>query len=264
MTSTLGAAGAMLICLMGCSSPARAQDVSSTTRDIPRQSSDHILVGLGVVAMPTYQGSDDYRVLPIPMVDIVSGPFFANLRNGVGVNVIETRSFTLGGSVAMMPGYRRRDVPQGIGRVTVGAGGRLFATVKAGGAILSVGGAQGFVGSTQGVIADASIAYPIMASERLIVIPSMGTSWADEKHNGRYFGISRSEAIASGLPGYRLGDGFKDFTVGLTTSYRLSQRISIIASTNVSTLVGDVKNSPLVKKRTQATSFLSVDYLIGK
>lgn len=241
-------------------SQANAQDIGNATRELPRRGEDHFLVGVGALATPAYQGSSDYRVVPVPIVDIASGPFFANLRNGVGMNVIDAGVFKVGGSVAIMPGYRRRDVPQGVGRLRIGAGGRLFATVNAAGAVFTIGGTQGFAGSTRGAIADASLAYPIIASSRLVLIPSIGASWANRKHNDRYFGIDARAALASGLPRYRAGSGFKDATAGLTTSYQLTDRISLLGAATLTTLLGDAKDSPLVEKRTRPTGLLSVAY----
>lgn len=163
-----------------------------------------------------------------------------------------------------MPVYRRRDALAGINRVSVGAGGRLFATFKAGGVNFAVGGTRGFAGSTRGVIADASISYPFIASPRIIMIPSLGTSWADRKHNDRYFGVSAREAAESGLPRYRLGGGLKDVTASLTTSYRLSRRMDVVATTSIATLVADVKDSPIVQRKFQRSGFLALSYLIGR
>ncbi|WP_030541325.1 MipA/OmpV family protein [Sphingobium sp. DC-2] len=262
MTRYLQAAVALAMTL--APSVAGAQDIADPAREQVRQSADRFIVGVGVAATPARQGGDDYRVLPIPMIDIVSGPFFVNLRNGVGVKVIDTPGFAIGGSVTIMPGYRRQDVPEGIDRYRVGAGGRLFATVNAGGALLSVGGTQGFAGSTKGTIADVSVSYPVVASERLVVIPALVATWANKKHNDRYFGISSRESVASGLPEYRLGSGFKDVSIGITANYRLTDRINLSASGGVTRLVGDAKDSPLVEKKTQPTGFLALSYLIGR
>src|SRR3546814_719574 len=90
------------------------------------QSGDHVTLGVGAGVVPDYQGSDDYRFLPIPVIDAQFGQFFVSLRNGIGVNVIEIGPLTAGASVALVGGYRRRDVPDGVRRVATTAGGRLF------------------------------------------------------------------------------------------------------------------------------------------
>src|SRR3546814_1101724 len=91
------------------------------------QSGDHVTLGAGAGVVPDYQGSDDYRFLPIPVIDAQFGQFFVSLRNGIGVNVIEIGPLTAGAIVALVGGYRRRDVPDGVRRVSTTSGGRLFA-----------------------------------------------------------------------------------------------------------------------------------------
>lgn len=260
--NTVGGVGFVLIGAL-LATQAQAQEWSGAPREAPRQGHDRVIIGIGAAAVPTYQGSDDYRTLPIPMIDIVSGPIYANLRNGVGVNVVDTPGFTFGGGVTFMPGYRRQDVPVGVDRLSVGAGARLYASFKAGGVVATLGGTQGFVGSTKGFIADASLSYPIMASPRLLVIPSVATTWADAKHNGRYFGIDTGEAFRSGLPQFRVGGGFKDVSALLTVNYRLTGRMNLSASGGVTSLLGDVKDSPLVAHATRPMGFLSLSYRFG-
>jgi outer membrane protein len=227
------------------------------------QTQDHIIIGAGAAYMPAYQGADDYRVQPLPALDIAWGPFFANLRNGIGVNAIDTATFTAGGSVTFMQGYRRKDAPDGIGRLSIGAGGRIFASVRAAGFVATIGGTKGFAGGTKGVIADASLSYPIVVSSRFTLIPTIGTTWADKKHNDRYFGVDAGQSLASGLPQFRPGSGFKDASATLSAQYRLTDRISLGASGGVTSLLGKVKDSPIVYHKTQPMGFLSLSYRFG-
>lgn len=224
---------------------------------------DHVTLGVGVAHVPTYQGADDYRTLPVPVIDLVSGPLYANLRDGVGIHVIRNETFTIGGGVGVMPGYRRRDVPAGVDKLPFGAGARLFANVNAGGVIATIGGIQGFAGGSKGFIADASLSYPIIMTPHIQLIPSVGASWADRKHNDRYFGIDAGEAAASGLRRFRAGGGVKDASALLTVNYRMTDRINLTASGGVTTLLGEVKDSPLVVRRTRPTGFLALSYRLG-
>src|SRR3546814_548002 len=117
------------------------------------------------------QGSDDYRFLPIPVIDAQFGQFFVSLRNGIGVNVIEIGPLTAGASVALVGGYRRRDVPDGVRRVATTAGGRLFANLKLDKLSFTVGATKAVAGGTRGVVADASLSYALPLSDRMTVIP---------------------------------------------------------------------------------------------
>lgn len=221
---------------------------------------DHIVIGAGAAVTPDYQGSGNYRVLPIPAIDIQEGPFFVNPRNGVGVAPIETNLVTIGASAVFVPGYRRKDVPTGIEKVSGGLGARVFATVRAAGFVTTLGATKVISGGTSGLIADASVAYPVKLTDGLTVTPTLGTSWANAKHNGRYFGVSATEAMASGLPGYEAGAGFKDVSGTLTASYRLTDRITLSATGGVTALLGDAANSPIVEKEAQPFGVVTAAY----
>src|SRR3546814_12342352 len=85
----------------------------------------------------------------------------------------------------------------------------------------TVGATKAVAGGTRGVVADASLSYALPLSDRMTVIPTVGTSWANGKHMNRYFGIDAGEALALGLPLYRAGSVFKDVSGLVTASYRL-------------------------------------------
>jgi outer membrane protein len=226
----------------------------------PEQSRNHIEIGAGVAVQPTYQGSSEYRVLPIPAIDIQHGWFFANLRNGIGIEPINTEHLTIGASVVFVQGYRRQDVPVGIDKLSDGVGARLSANVRAGGFITTFGATQVVSGGTEGFIADGSISYPIPISDRFTLIPTVGTTWANAKYNDRYFGVSAAESTASGLPQFTVGSGFKDVSGTLTASYRLTDHITINATGGVTALIDDFADSPIVAEETQPFGLLTVSY----
>src|SRR3546814_4765746 len=141
---------------------------------VSAQSGDHVTLGAGAGVVPDYQGSDDYRFLPIPVIDAQFGQFFVSLRNGIGVNVIEIGPLTAGASVALVGGYRRRDVPDGVRRVSTPAGGRLFATLKLAKLSFTVGATKAGAGGNRGVLADASLPYALPPPDRQTVTTTVG------------------------------------------------------------------------------------------
>ncbi|WP_068085135.1 MipA/OmpV family protein [Novosphingobium rosa] len=239
---------------------ARAQDVDAAAQSDAPRNGDHIVVGLGALYAPAYEGGDKYRALPLPAVDIKQGRFFANLRDGVGANLLDTDLVTVGASITYTQGYRSKDVPAGIGAVNFGAGARGFVSFHDQGVIFTLGATQGFVGGTKGLVADASLSYPVAVTRRLTVIPTLGTTWANAKFNNRYFGIDTIQAAASGLNTYAPGSGFKDASASLTASYRLTDHIVLSASGVVTTVLGADGRSPLVVHKTQPSGFLSMVY----
>lgn len=223
---------------------------------------NRIVIGVGTAVAPVRQGSGDYRVRPIPVIDIRQGWLFANFRDGVGVAPVRSDHVTIGAGVVYLQGYRRRDVPTGVGRLSDGAGARAFAEFRVTGLVTTVGVTKGFAGQTKGVLADAAIAYPVVISDRFTLVPTVGTTWADSKYNDRYFGIDGRQAVASGLARFSPGDGFKDVTATLTARYRLNDRVGVSLTGGAVTLLGDVDDSPLVDRKVSPIGLVSLSYRI--
>lgn len=250
----------VLIALMLSAAPAVAQVEEAAQSEDAKQTDDHFVLGAGAAYGPAYQGADDYRLQPFPVLDIKYGPFFANLRNGIGVAVVDGEALTIGGGVVFLPGYRRKDAPAGIGKLSDGIGGRVFANVRAAGFVATIGAIKGISGGTEGFTADASLSYPIEVAPRFTLTPTVAASWADDKHNDRYFGVNAAQSLASGLPQFRPGSGFKDVSGALSANYRLSDRIGLGVTGSVTTLLGTVKDSPIVVDKTQPAVFVSLSY----
>jgi outer membrane protein len=115
-------------------------------------------------------------------------------------------------------------------------------------------------GGTGGIIADASLSYPIPLSQKFTLTPTIGATWANRKHNDRYFGITASEASASGFAPFKAGSGFKDMSGTFTATYRLTDRISLSATGGATTLLKQVKRSPLVERATQPFGIIALTY----
>src|SRR5690554_1196248 len=74
---------------------------------------DRMKIGAGAAVVPRFQGSDEYRVRSVPLIDFQKGRLFARTGDGIGLNIIQTPRFTVGGGVNWMTGYRSKDVPDG-------------------------------------------------------------------------------------------------------------------------------------------------------
>lgn len=240
--------------------PAQAQPPLQGPSDGPDSGGDRITIGVGGLYAPAYQGADDYRFQPLPMVNVKWGRFFVNLQDGIGVNILDSEHVTVGVGLTPVGGYRAKDAPDGVGKLSLGLGGRGFVKLRHSGFEATLGATKIITGNTEGVIADASLAYPIPASDKLMLIPSIGTTWGNRKHNNRYFGVTAPQAAASGLPQYRAGSGLVDAKAELALVYRLTDRIGVMAGGGVSSLLGDAKDSPIVYHKTQPYGILAVTY----
>lgn len=212
---------------------------------------DHITIGVGGLYQPAYMGSRKYQFQPIPAIDIKRGSFFVNFQNGIGFAPVDTETFTAGvGVVAVFDNYERTDVPNRFNKIDMGAGARGFVSVRQFGLETTVGLTQIFAGSTKGMIADFSLSGPIMVNDRLFLTPSIGTRWANAKNNDRFYGVNARQSQESGLRQFRPGAGLLDAKAELGLQYRLTDHIGFGLSGGATTLLGKVKDSPIVRKKT--------------
>ena len=188
----------------------------------------------------------------------VAGPIVGGLL--IGANLFDSESVTVGVGITPADGYRKKDAPPGIGKLSMGVGARGFVKFRQFGFEATLGTTKILAGSTKGVLVDASLSYPVMISEKLMLNPSIGTTYGDKKHNNRYFGVNAQQALASGLPQFRAGSGFIDAKADLGLHYRLTDRIGVGVVGGVTTLLGDVKDSPIVKRKTQPYGIAFVSY----
>ena len=221
---------------------------------------DHLKLGLGAAIAPRYEGADEYRLQPFPVVDAQYGLFFARSGDGLGLNIWQSPQLTIGAGVNMMQGYSESDVPEGIGKLSDTLGARIFASTNAWGAIFTVSATQAISKSERGLVANARVSYPYSISERFKVIPSVSVNWANAKYMKSYFGIDAQQAGRSGLSEYRPSAGFKDVSLRVGFTYDLTKTWSLTGAAGVSRLMGDAADSPLVRRKSQALGALGVAY----
>jgi outer membrane protein len=212
---------------------------------------DHISIGAGGLYQPAYMGARKYEFQPILAVDIKRGNFFVNFENGIGFAPVDNQTFTVGaGIVAVFDSYDREDVPGRFNKIDMGAGARGFVSVRQFGFEATAGLTQIFAGNTKGMVADFSLSRLIEVNERLSITPSIETRWANAKNNDRFYGVNARQAQESGLRQFRPGAGMLDAEAELQLQYRLTDHIGFGVAGGVATLLGKVKDSPIVQKKT--------------
>lgn len=219
---------------VGQSLPALAQQTDdgfavSPTPEAERTRRDHVVVGMGTMILPQFQGSRDFKVQPALVIDIEQGRFFAKAGEGIGLYLINKDKLQAGVSVTWMLGYHRKDVPEGIGRLRDTFGGRAFVTGQVAGFTGNLSVTSPIVGGdAEGVIINARLSRPVRLGDKVTLSPGIGVSWADAKHLRRHFGVNDPQSIASGLSTYRPSSGFKDADVRMAVNYRLTQRVNLV------------------------------------
>lgn len=250
----------LAVLALGTPTPAMATSDKAKTESADQRTADHWTLGAGALVRPKFQGSGEYEIEPVPLVDVKYGPFFARVGEGIGLNVIKTPSFTAGVSANWMPGYDGDDVARGMEDVDSALGARLFVSGQFKGIVATLSATQAVTEADRGLLVNAGVAYPIKATERLTITPSLGTSWANEKYMNGYFGVESSEAAASGLRQYEPSSGFKDISFRVSASYRITDSIGAVGSVGVTQLLGEASDSPFVDEQTQPTALIGLTY----
>lgn len=257
--SPLVASIVLSLCLLR---PAVALGQDSYGSNVAREttSDNHITIGIGGAALPEFQGSKDYYIQPIPVIDIKQGRFFLRLGDGIGVNVIDTPNFQAGVSITPLRGYDADKVPAGIGKLGTSVGGRGFVSGTLGGVVGTLAVTAPFSGDAKGMFVEGEVSYPLQVTDRLLVVPGLRATWADKKYLRSYFGVNAEQAAASGLPEYRPSGGFQDVGATLAIKYRLTDHISFVGSALMTRNLDRVMNSPFTERRWQPAGILGVAY----
>lgn len=268
------------LALGALSAPAVAQEAAES--ETP---SDNVMVGAGAGYGPSYEGSDDYRVLPVAAVrGQVSGINFSTRGTQLNVDFVPQRSRTgtklqLGGIVGL-----RLNRSGGIKDDQVKALGKLDKAVEIG----------GFIGVTRtGVItsdydtlsarvsyvhdvADAhgsyliqpSIDYGTPLSPSAYVGVSVSAEIVGKGYARYYFDVTPAGSLASGLPAFAADDGgLKDVNLTVLGLHSLTgdlrHGLAVVAVGRYGRMLGDFRRSPIVAvagDRNQWTGGLGLAY----
>jgi MipA family protein len=262
-----------IIAALCFAAPAVAQDATADP-DTAASNRDTLTIGVGAAIAPRYEGSDDYRVIPVGAIrGKVSGISFSTVGTGVFTDIIPSGAsnewkFVLG-PVAHLTLNRSslkttRD-PQivALGKIPVAVELGGHAGFSKTGVITSaydnftvdVAVTHDVTGVHDGLIVTPSVNYGTPLSRKVFVGISASGTYVGRGYAQRYFGIDNRQFLASGLSTYPIGKGFKDVSVGALANFSLTgdlrKGLSLFIIGNGSRLLGDFARSPVVRDRMQ-------------
>ena len=206
-------------------------------------------LGVGAAVGPDYLGSDDYRVRPIPRVELRYRDLVRLDTTKLRYNLVRTGRFRAGPLV----NYR---FGRGDGRNPALAGlGDISDTVELGGffelahrAVLLSGDVRQAVGAGQGTTARVTIGHGVYSDEMWRVGIGLRAHWGSARHTRTNFGITPEQAAASeaGLQVFEPGGGFTRVGLFVVARADLTDQWRLIGGLGASRLLGDAADSPLV------------------
>lgn len=229
---------------------------------------DSLTIGGGLGFAPSYEGSDNYVLIPAAVVrGRVKGIDFFTLGTDLYVDVISADSgsgfnFQLGPVVSVNLNRSNRiadDQVRALGkrRVALELGG--YAGVSKTGVITSdydtlgarVSIVQDVTGIHDSYIITPQISYGTPLSRKAYVGLSASATIVGDGYARTYFAVDAPGSVRSGLPVFaNPRGGFKDFTIGALGNYAVTGDLlhgfSVFAAGGYSRLQGDFARSPIV------------------
>lgn len=221
-----------------------------------------VMVGAGAMYAPKFEGSDEFEVMPIPMISARFGDRVSIDPGGLTVDVLEKNGFKLAvtGGYELGGGRKESDAPHLRGLGNIDAGGlvgtqlsyevgpmEFYTSVDK-----TIGGSEGLTGQV-----GANINHH---AERLMLSAGVSATFADDKHMESYFGVTAAQSARSGLRQHKAEAGLKRFDIEASATYMATENWFIRGQAGVGFLTGDAKDSPIVKEEVQPSAMLMVGY----
>lgn len=254
--------------------PALAQPSTAVEENV--FDGDYITIGAGVIYGPSYDGSDDYVLTPIP---VVQGSFrginITPRAGGVSLDFIpDGEDPQIGfsfGPIVTLNSNRRSNIEDPVVR----AAGKLKRAIEVGPNIgvtfyevlhgydsitLSADIQWDINGAHKGRTISPGVTYFTPLSRAAMVMFSVGAKHVDDDYADYYYSVSPAQSAASGLPVFRADGGWDKFSIGVLGAYDLSGNaldggFSIIGLATYSRMLNDAKETPYTSIRGDADQF---------
>jgi MipA family protein len=252
----------------------------------PPPSAWNATIGAAALVIPRYPGSDEYRVIPFPLAQVVysnrvyAGPSASGFGGAIGAYAVQTRTVSLAAEVGLLDSRPadRADALAGMeDRDLVGTAGASL-TYRAGmphkGGMLSgvIGVARG-LNDRAGFLGTTRLSLSRLFGQ-LMATAGVNATFADARQMRREFGVTPLEAsrrqalIDAGDPllepgegmAYRPGGGLRHVGGEVSLAYMLTPRWSLIGFGGLDRLSDEATDSPLVRRREQFSGGIGLGF----
>ncbi len=210
-----------------------------------------VSVGGGIGFVPDYEGSEDYKAVPVPVANVKfeNGMFVKLVGLNLRANLLPNSMWQLG----PVYNYRgeRKDVENNAvddmksvdGTSELGVFGgfvyqKWFASVEL---LNDMGDAHdGWYSKLKG-------GYNWVIDESWVLSIGASATYADDDYMQTYFGVSAKDRRRSGLDRYDADAGIKDIGIDLGANWVINQNWSAMGAVSFTKLLGDASDdSPVV------------------
>ena len=226
-----------------------------------------LTVGLKVLAVSKYSGSDDSEILLLPTIEA----YFALSDRTVlflddaslGFNHALSSVISIGVVGSYRSGRNSADSDALVGMQDIDdafeVGGYLSYSLNQYTTIDAVG-LFDMSDTYDGWVSDFSITmvYPITSTD-VIVGFTAGVSYGSQEYNSTYYGVTTTES-RSNRTVYRVKSGLNSTNGGIFVSYCLSDRVILNGAVYLTELLDDIGDSPIVLENTELIPLVEINY----
>jgi len=265
----------------GFSLPLAAQDAGDEDTASPAYEGtvfdgDWISLGAGVAYSPSYEGSDDYVVSALPIVQgSFAGIGIDPRPGGLALDFIPDEDGAVAfnaGIAGRVVGNRASDIEDPVVELL----GELDTAIEVGPTVgvsfpallnpydslsFNVDARWDVAGAHRGMVVAPSVTYFTPLSRGIATSLTLSTNRVDDDYADYYYSISPAQSLASGLPAFAAHGGFKDIGVTLFSGFDLdgdatNGGLAIAVIAGHSWLLGDAKRTPLTSNRGDSGQWL--------
>lgn len=220
----------------------------------------NIRLGTGAMFQPKYEGSNQYKAAPLPML-MISYRDLVFLRGPMlGANAITWKGprpndkLQVGPLVRYQSGRDQDDSSalHGMGDIDSGVELGGFINYSTGPWSAGLTLFRDVSGSHDGTTVKVSAGNRLPLAPKWMLRSEIATTWADDAYTETFFGVTAAQSARSGLRQYQPEGGFKDAGLTLDLDYSLTEHWGITTRLGYKRLLGDAADSPLVKDRGSA------------
>lgn len=269
------------LCLFGLfqAEPAAANIFDDVSQDVSRafdylvpeawqDENARLALGGGALRVTDYEGSNDYKTQPFPIVDFRLDNTILFQTNQI--KLVATNRPLRMGAIARLDLGRSQDTNPALANI-----GKVGTAMEVGGFaegvvdnwVMQLEIRQDILSGHKGLIAKGTVGRIFEFAERWRVIAGLRTNWANNRYTDSFFRITPAEAARSAYPTFDPGGGFKDAGVGVIGSYAASERVTVQLGFGYQRLLGGAQDSPIVAdagSADQVTAGLVVRYTVWR
>ncbi|MBO6676009.1 MAG: MipA/OmpV family protein [Rhizobiales bacterium] len=222
-----------------------------------------VRLGLGAGFTPDYQGSDEYRVMALPVITARNVFGFNFTPFALSYNLAQYNSAGGAWSVGFGPRVAfdfGRDQDDNVALAGLGdvdssilPGG--FVNLRLGPALATASFGQDVADGHDGAVVDLGLSTFVPVTQQITLMPGITASWADDDYMQSYFGITAAQAATSAYGAYNAEAGLKSVGANVNAIYAINENWAANTRLSYERLLGDAADSPIVDGPGSANQF---------